>query len=58
VNRQTNRYARIHAFDIEAQVAIVAYVDVGWSPGEFLDFLLGFLTIDIAKDDKPKEKKP
>ena len=51
-NRRTNRYARIHAFDIEAQVAIVAYLDVGWSPGEFVDFVLGFFTIDIAKDDK------
>ena len=57
-NRQTNRYARIHAFDIEAQVAIVAYIDIGWSPGEFLDFILGIFTIDIAKDDRPKEKKP
>jgi hypothetical protein len=55
-NRRTNRYARIHAFDIEAEVALLAYVDVGWSPGEFLDFLLGFLTIDIAKDDHRRRK--
>ena len=52
-----NRYARIHAFDIEGQVAIIGYIDLGWSPGEFVDFLLGFLTIDIAKDDRV-EKKP
>ena len=57
-NRRTNRYARIHAFDIELEVAVLAYIDVGWSPGEFLDFVLGFFTIDIAKDDKPPEEKP
>jgi hypothetical protein len=53
-NRRTNRYARIHAFDIEGEVALLGYIDVGWSPGEFVDFLLGFLTIDIAKDDDRK----
>lgn len=58
-NWRMNRYAQIHAFDIEAQAALLVYVDVGWSPGEFLDFLLGLFTIDIAKDDRPpKEKKP
>jgi hypothetical protein len=50
--RKSNRYARIHAFDIEAEAALLLYVDVGWSPGEFLDFLLGFFLIDIAKDDR------
>ncbi|MFI5401871.1 MAG: hypothetical protein ACHQ1G_02965 [Planctomycetota bacterium] len=55
-NRKTNRYARIHAFDIEAEVAILGYIDVGWSPGEFVDFVLGFFLIDIAKDDKRREK--
>lgn len=46
-----NRYAQIHAFDVEAEVAIFAYLGAGFSPGEFVDFLLGFLTIDIAGDD-------
>ena len=46
-----NRYAMIHAFDIESEIAVVLYLDVGFSPGETLDFLLGLLTIDPAKDD-------
>lgn len=46
-----NRYSRIHAFDIEWEIAIFAYMGGGWSPGEALDFLLGIFTIDLAKDD-------
>lgn len=46
-----NRYAQIHAFDIEAEIGFFLYLDLGWSPGELLDFFLGILTIDIAKDD-------
>jgi len=46
-----NRYAQIHAFDIEFELGLFVYLDTGWSPGEFLDFLLGFLLIDIARDD-------
>ena len=46
-----NRYAMIHAFDIETEIAVVAYLDLGYSPGEALDFLLGLLTIDLAGDD-------
>jgi hypothetical protein len=57
-NRRTNRYARIHAFDIEGEVAILGYVEVGWSPGEFVDFLLGFVGIDIAKDDSRRKEAP
>lgn len=45
------RYAQIHAFDIEFDVGLFIYLDTGYSPGEFVDFLLGFLTIDIARDD-------
>lgn len=56
--RKTNRYARIHAFDIEGEVALLGYLDVGWSPGEFVDFLLGFFFIDIAKDDHRRPKEP
>lgn len=54
---RSNPYARIHAFDIEAEVAVLGYIDVGWSPGEFLDFILGFFTIDIAKDDGRGRKR-
>jgi len=46
-----NRYAQIHAFDIELEVAIGLYAELGYSPGETIDFLLGLLTIDIAGDD-------
>lgn len=46
-----NRYAMIHAFDTELEISILAYLDVGFSPGETLDFWLGIFTIDLAKDD-------
>jgi hypothetical protein len=52
-----NRYAQIHAFDIEAEVGLFVYLDVGFSPGELLDFLLGFVGIDIAKDDHRWRRK-
>jgi hypothetical protein len=50
-------YSRIHAFDFEFEIAILAYLDVGYSPGETLDFLLGLFTIDIADDDGRLESK-
>ena len=46
-----NRYAMIHALDIEVEISILAYLDLGISPGEIIDFWLGIFTIDIAKDD-------
>ena len=46
-----DRFAQVHAFDIEVSAALFLYVDVGYSPGETLDFLLGIFGIDIAKDD-------
>ena len=48
---RNDRYAQIHAFDFEFDVALVVYVESGYSPGETLDFLLGIFGIDIAKDD-------
>lgn len=48
---ERGRYAQVHAFDIESEVAFLFYFDVGYSPGEFIDFLLGIATIDIAQDD-------
>lgn len=48
---RNNRYAQIHAFDVEVDVGLGVYVETGFSPGEALDFLLGIFGIDIAKDD-------
>ena len=48
---ENSRWSRIHAFDLEYEIAIFVYLDLGYSPGETLDFLLGIFTIDIAKDD-------
>jgi hypothetical protein len=45
------RFAQIHAFDIEAEVMIVGYLDVGFSPGEFVDFWTSLVGLDIAEDD-------
>jgi hypothetical protein len=54
---RNNRYAQIHAFDIEVEVGLGVYVETGFSPGEALDFLLGIFGIDIAKDDGRLSKK-
>lgn len=48
---RNNRYAMIHAWDMEFEMGALAYLDLGYSPGETLDFLLGIFTIDLAKDD-------
>ena len=51
--RELNPYAHVHAFDIEVSAyAGVAYARAGLSPGEFLDFLLGWFGVDIAGDDR------
>ena len=47
----------MHAFDIEAEVALGIYVSSGYSPGETVDFILGFFGIDIAKDDTRLDAK-
>ncbi|MEZ5988871.1 MAG: hypothetical protein R3F30_07060 [Planctomycetota bacterium] len=47
----TNRYAQVHVFDVETQVGLVVYLDVGYSPGELIDFLAGLVTLDLAGDD-------
>lgn len=46
-----DRYQQVHAFDLEGEIALLAYYDVGFSPGEVVDFLLGWFLLDIAKDD-------
>lgn len=45
------RAAQIHAFDMELEIGLIGYIDMGFSPGEALDFWLGFLGLDIADDD-------
>ncbi|MCZ6691091.1 MAG: hypothetical protein O7H41_15995, partial [Planctomycetota bacterium] len=47
-------WSRLHAFDIEAHL-VIGFVGVraGFSPGEFVDFLLGWFGVDIAGDDVP-----
>jgi len=45
------RAAQIHAFDFELEIGLVGYFTLGYSPGESLDFLLGFFGIDLAQDD-------
>ncbi|MCZ6690087.1 MAG: hypothetical protein O7H41_10820 [Planctomycetota bacterium] len=46
-------WSRLHAFDVEAHLFLgVVGVRVGFSPGEFLDFLLGWVGVDIAGDDE------
>lgn len=48
----------IHYFDIEVGVlAGVLGIEVGFSIGEFFDWLLGFFTLDIADDDSPEVRK-
>ena len=55
-----NRRAHIHLFDIEVRVhALIMSARAGFSPGEFVDFLLGWFGVDIAGDDRglePEEK--
>ena len=46
-----NRYAQIHAFDIEFDIGVFVYLELGVSPGEIIDFWLGWFLIDIAMDD-------
>ena len=49
-----SRKHRVHAFDIQVNVhAVLVGASVGFSPGEFVDFLLGWFGLDIAGDDRP-----
>jgi hypothetical protein len=42
--------------DVEIGASFGLGFHAGLSPGEFLDFLLGFLTLDPAGDDLPGEQ--
>jgi len=52
----------LHVADTGVNVAAVVGAGVGFSPGEFVDLLLGFVGLDIAGDDvagvPPDEKVP
>ena len=53
VNDAHVAWARVHAFDVEVSAyALLIGVKVGFSPGEFVDFLLGWFGLDIAGDDR------
>jgi len=41
------------AADVELGASLGVGLHAGFSPGELLDFLVGFTTLDIAGDDKP-----
>ncbi|MFP4055377.1 MAG: hypothetical protein ACLF0G_00735 [Candidatus Brocadiia bacterium] len=43
----------VHAFDLEVGGSALASLRVGFSPGQLLDFLAGWTTLDIAGDDRP-----
>ena len=54
----SRRSARIHAFDVEVHAfALLFNGSIGFSLGEFADFLLGWLGVDIARDDTPWPSK-
>jgi hypothetical protein len=56
-NRPEDRFARVHIFDVEAGVSmLVVGARAGFSPGELLDFLLGWFGVDIAGDDHVLEE--
>ena len=42
---------------IEAVVGAGPSVRLGFNPGELLDFILGWTTIDIYKDDLERSKR-
>jgi hypothetical protein len=50
-DRPDMAYARLHTLDAEFEIGILAYLVVGYSFGELIDFAFGLLTIDPAGDD-------
>lgn len=47
----------LHVADVGVNVAAVVGAGIGFSPGEFVDLLLGFVGVDIAGDDVAGEVK-
>ena len=53
-------WERLHAFDVEVYAGFFPLdAVVGFSPGEFVDFVLGWFGLDIAGDDRelPKSER-
>jgi hypothetical protein len=44
----------LHDFDVEIGASAILGVSIGFSPGKFLDFLLGWFGADLAGDDPPE----
>lgn len=55
-SRQARRWSRVHAFDVGVEAWVgFGGLRLGFSPGEFLDFVLGWFGLDIAGDDRAFE---
>jgi len=56
--RVVHRWNHVHAFDVSADVYLIfMQVGVGFSVGEFADFVLGWFGADIAGDDTAWERR-
>lgn len=47
----------LHQFDLEVGGGFLLGLNLGFSPGEFLDFLLGWFGVDLAGDDPEERRK-
>jgi len=56
-SRGTGRQALPYYSQCEITVGMLASFRLGFNPGELLDFILGWTTIDIYNDDLEKRKK-
>jgi hypothetical protein len=56
--RRKTRRPIIDAFDIEVGASLGLSARVGFSPGQFLDFLLGWFGPDIGDDDTEPQSAP
>lgn len=45
----------LHRFDLEVRVCALVSIDVGFSPGEFVDFIVGWFGVDL---DPPHQDPP
>jgi hypothetical protein len=53
--QKSARRTTLHAFDLEASAFVLVFgLEVGFSLGEFVDFVLGLFAVDIAGDDTPE----
>jgi len=57
---ELSKFPRIHSYytQIEVTASILGGVRLGFNPGELLDFILGWTTVDFFKDDlEAKDQK-